>query len=361
MLTDADYMARALFLAERGRGRTSPNPIVGAVVVSPDGVVVGAGYHERAGEAHAEVRALDTAGPRARGATLYCTLEPCCHVGRTGPCTSRIVEAGVRRVVAAVGDPNPHVGGGGFRRLRQDGVEVVEGVLADAAARANAAFFTWIRRGRPFVTMKVAISADGRVAERPGVRSALTGAAAARLIHRDRAAVDAVGVGSGTVLADDPLLTARGAWRERPLTRVVFDRRLRTPPAARLFSTLAAGPVIILTRADAYTAAADRVRALERAGARVEAVAGTIEAALRRLGALGLTSLTLEGGPALHTAAWTAGVVDFVQIYVAARALSAGGVPWLGTDVLPSSTLASASTRWCGDDLLIEAHVHRID
>ncbi|MGH9330159.1 MAG: bifunctional diaminohydroxyphosphoribosylaminopyrimidine deaminase/5-amino-6-(5-phosphoribosylamino)uracil reductase RibD, partial [Vicinamibacterales bacterium] len=193
MLTDNDYMERALLHAERGRGRTSPNPVVGAVVVS-DGVVVATGYHERAGGAHAEVRALDAAGKRARGATLYSTLEPCCHTGRTGPCTERIIEAGIRRVVAAVRDPNPRVAGGGFAALRAGGIDVVDGVLAEAAARANQSFFTWVREARPFVTMKIALSRDGRVAARPGARTAITGPAAGRQIHRDRAEIDALGV-----------------------------------------------------------------------------------------------------------------------------------------------------------------------
>ena len=168
-MTDADYMERALLHAGRGRGRTSPNPVVGALVVAND-VVVSWGYHERAGEAHAEVRALEAAGARARGATLYSTLEPCCHTGRTGPCTERIIDAGIRRVVAAVRDPNPRVAGGGLAALRARGIEVVDGVLQEAAARVNQSFFTWVREGRPHVTMKIALSRDGRVAAARGVR-----------------------------------------------------------------------------------------------------------------------------------------------------------------------------------------------
>src|SRR5438477_4133741 len=168
MLAAADYMERALFLAARGRGRTSPNPMVGAVVVTADGLVVGQGYHERAGQAHAEVRALDEAGPLARGATLYCTLEPCCHTGRTGPCTKRIVDAGIARVVAAMGDPNPVVNGRGFAFLRGHGLEVEVGLGAAAAARLNQPFLTVMRQGRPFVIAKAAVSADGRIAAAGG-------------------------------------------------------------------------------------------------------------------------------------------------------------------------------------------------
>src|SRR4029079_12245363 len=235
-------MARALAIAERGRGRTSPNPMVGAVVVDQEGVVVGKGAHEFAGGPHAEVHALRDAGDRARGATLYCTLEPCSHVGRTGACAPVVAAAGLKRVVVATTDPNPLVNGSGLEILRNRGIAVTSGVLDHEARTLHAPFFTVMTRHRPFITMKVAMSADHRIALRPGVRTPLTGAAAFRLIHRDRAEVDAIAVGSGTVLADDPALTPRGAFRYRPLVRVVFDSRLRTPPDPRLVSTLNSGP-----------------------------------------------------------------------------------------------------------------------
>ena len=260
-----DYMERALFLAERGRGRTSPNPMVGAVIVSASGVVVGQGFHERAGEPHAEVRALNLAGDRARGATLYCTLEPCCHVGRTGPCVHRIVDAGIERVVASIEDPNPAVQGRGFAYLRAHGVHVEIGPGRQQSIRLNQPFLTLMRDHRPFVILKAATSIDGYVAEAPATRTHLTSDAGNRHAHAFRAEVDAIGVGVGTVLADDPLLTVRGIYRERPLTRVVFDRRLRTPAHARLLSTLEAGPVIILTTA---AAAAGRCSARARSARR---------------------------------------------------------------------------------------------
>src|SRR5205823_2198174 len=273
------------FLAARGRGRTSPNPMVGAVIVAPDGVVVGHGFHERAGEPHAEVRALAMAGPQARGATLYCTLEPCAHVGRTGPCAGRIVDAAIRRVVAAVEDPNPIVRGRGFEFLRAHGIEVDVGVGADAAVRLNQPFFTRMRQQRPFVVLKAATSLDGRIAHTRSRRTRLTSAPADRHAHAVRAEIDAIGVGSGTVLADDPLLTARGVYRARPLTRVIFDRRLRTPPSARLLSTADAGPVIIVTTAE--TAKRLDLRGpLEDRGAEIEVTPdGSVRAALERLGA----------------------------------------------------------------------------
>src|SRR5215831_12837761 len=276
-------MNRALSLAERGRGRTSPNPLVGAVVVSRDGVIVGQGFHRRVGEPHAEIHALEEAGDLARGATLYCTLEPCCHVGRTGPCVRRIVEAGVVRVVAAVEDPNPLVNGKGFAHLRAHGVAVEVGVGAAAARALNQPFFTLMREHRPFVVLKAAMSADGYIAEAPGKRTQLTSSEANRHSHRVRAEVDAIGVGVGTILADDPALTARGAFRERPLMRVIFDRRLRTPADAAVLSTRSQGPVIIITSAAAARSELRR-EPLESKGAVIESVHdATLRAALGRL------------------------------------------------------------------------------
>ena len=366
-MSDAHYMLLALRLAERGRGRTSPNPMVGAVVVDREGVVVGRGAHEFAGGPHAEVLALNDAGPRARDATLYCTLEPCCHTGRTGPCAPRVVDAGIRRVVVAAGDPNPLVSGGGIAYLRAHGLEVTENVLRDCAERQNRAFLAWMRRRRPFVIVKAALSLDGRIAAAPGVRTALTGTGANRLIHRQRAEVDAIAVGSGTILADDPLLTARGAFRHRPLVRVVFDGRLRTPPSARILSTLEAGPVIIMTTTGSAESAPDRARALSGAGASLEllqqeaASSVPVGLAVRRLGERGVTSLVIEGGAALHRAAWHADVVDCVQLYVAPAVIGAGGLPWLSERELPTSVLTEPTALPLGEDVFIEGYVHRPD
>jgi diaminohydroxyphosphoribosylaminopyrimidine deaminase / 5-amino-6-(5-phosphoribosylamino)uracil reductase len=357
-VTPAQHMERALFLAARGRGRTSPNPLVGAVVVTPDGVVVGQGAHERAGEPHAEVHALTSAGARARGATLYCTLEPCCHRGRTGPCVDRIVEAGVARVVAAGEDPNPLVRGRGFAYLRAHGVDVEVGLGAAAAAALNQPFFTLVREGRPFVILKAATSVDGRIAARPGERTPLTAAAANRHAHRVRAEVDAIGIGSGTLLVDDPLLTPRGVYRERPLTRVIFDRRLRTPPAARVLSTAEAGPVIIVTSPEAASSHVLR-GPLEARGARIEAAAdGTFGAAVKCLGAGGIGSLLLEGGAALHAAAWDEGLVDFVRLYVTPHVLGPGGVPLLDGRPFAAADLIDRRVELLGADVLIEGYVH---
>ncbi len=255
-------MRRALALAARGRGRTSPNPMVGATIVAADGTIVGDGWHQQAGTPHAEIHAIAHAGARARGATMVCTLEPCCHHGRTGPCTDAIVAAGISRVVVAVEDPNPLVAGQGVARLRASGVEVICDVEADASARLNAAFFMTMRHARPWVIVKAGVSADGRVAASPGVRTAITSPASLRRAQRLRAEVDAVAVGVETVLVDDPLLTVREVFRPRPLTRVIFDRRLRTPSTARLMTTYEAGPVVVMTTAEAIASHEDAARRL---------------------------------------------------------------------------------------------------
>src|SRR4030095_3735566 len=283
---DLRWMRRALEQARRGLGRTTPNPVVGACVVTDEGIVVGDGAHERAGEPHAEIHALEEAGELARGATLYCTLEPCAHTGRTGPCTERIIAAGIRRVVAAMEGSFPLVSGRGVAALRAHGIAVDVGVERDAAIRLNQPFLTSVREGRSFVILKAAARIDCRIAEGVGKRTQITAAAANRRVQYTRAQVDAVAVGSETVLVDDPVLTAREIYRERPLTRVVFDRRLRTSPTARLFSTLAAGPVIILTSLGALAQKSAERAALERAGATIVAPEESgMRAAMRALSA----------------------------------------------------------------------------
>ncbi len=357
-MTDRDYMDRALMLAERGRGKTSPNPLVGAVVVSRDGTVVGQGYHRRTGEAHAEVIALGEAGERARGATLYCTLEPCSHRGRTGPCVEAIVAAGIARVVASVEDPNPLVHGKGFEHLRARGVTVDVGTAAAEARRLNQPFFTVMRERRPFVVLKAALSADGYIAEAPGVRTMLTSAEADRHAHLFRAEVDAIAVGSETILVDDPLLTARGAFRERPLTRVIFDRRLRTPAHAAVLSTLAAGPVMIMT-SPAAAANAELSGPLDARGARIEVVDNpSLRAPFERLADVGVESLLLEGGSEVHAAAWDEDLVDLVSIYVCPRVIGPGGVPFLGGRPFDAGRLVERREMLLGPDRLIEGYVH---
>ena len=321
--------------------------------------MVGEGFHERAGGDHAETRALAQAGVRARGATLYCTLEPCCHQGRTGPCAPRVADAGIMRVVVAMVDPDPRVRGGGLAHLRSRGVAVDVGARGAEAERLNEAFVTRVTRGRPFVTLKIAASLDGRIAARRGARTSLTGGEVRRAVHEERAVVDALGVGSTTLLVDDPLLTARGTERHLPLTRVVFDRRLRTPPTARVLGTTGDGPVLILASARAAAERPEQLHRLEGSGAEVVALDGDdIAEALRRLGSRGIATLVLEGGTVIHRAAWEAGVVDRVRIFIAPAVLGAPAVAWLAGRTSVLADLGAMRVRPLGPDVEIVGDVH---
>ena len=330
--------------------------MVGASVIVSDGTIVGDGHHERAGLPHAEIVAIDEAGPRARGATLICTLEPCSHHGRTGPCVERIVAAGIQTVVAATEDPNPLVSGRGFRFLESHGVKVVSGVEAAAAGRLNAPFFTAMRQRRPWVILKQATSLDGAVASAPGQRTPISSEAARRLADRWRAEVDAIAVGSETVLVDDPLLTVRQLHRSRPLVRAIFDRSLRTPASARIFATLDAGPVLVLTTLEAMAGRAEKVQALEAAGGQLVSFDGTVSGALERLWAKGIQSVLLEGGPRLHRAAWEADMIDEARLFVAPEPLGPGS---LAAASIPVTSLVDVETRIIGADVLISGYVHR--
>jgi diaminohydroxyphosphoribosylaminopyrimidine deaminase/5-amino-6-(5-phosphoribosylamino)uracil reductase len=354
---DIAMMGRALFHAARGAGRTTPNPMVGAVVTSADGVLVGHGWHERAGEPHAEIHALNEAGELARGGTLYATLEPCCHVGRTGPCTRRIIEAGISRVVAAMRDPDPRVSGCGFTELRAHGIQVDEGVCQSEAARLNHGFVTVKTLGRPLVILKAATSLDARVSASAGVRTRLTSREADRQTQLLRASVDAIAVGSQTVFVDDPVLTVRECSRARPLIRVVFDRRARTPPSARLFSSLSQGAVIIFTGPhDAVLS--ERAAALRNAGARVIETSSLAEA-LAVLVEADVSMLLVEGGPTLQAAFCKAKLVDRLHLIVSPHILGPSGIKWLDSGALAFSSLVPVTVAPRGPDLWIEADVHR--
>lgn len=357
-MTEADLMRRALFHAARAAGATTPNPMVGAVVVSADGVVVGQGRHPRAGEPHAEVFALDEAGPRARGATMFVTLEPCCHYGRTAPCTKRIIGSGLARVVVAMKDPNPLVNGQGIAELRAAGVQVEVGLLETEARRLNRAFVTVQTCGRPEVILKAAASVDGRIAARPGARTAISAERANRRTQRLRATVDAVAVGSETVLVDDPRLTVRDMVRARPLVRAVFDRRLRTPPSARLLSTLDEGPVIILSSAASLARHPERARALADAGATVVPGADEVGSGLQALLPFEVSSVLVEGGAVLHRALLDARLVDTVHLVVAPHRLGEEGVPVFGTGALGLDGLEPHTTEWLGPDRWMVFDVH---
>jgi len=330
-------MRRALALAERGRGRVRPNPIVGAVIVRA-GRIVGEGWHHALGRDHAEVEALRRAGARARGATMYVTLEPCAHLGRTPPCVDAILEAGIRRCVVALRDPHAIVNGRGVRRLRRGGVRVEVGLCADEARSRLAAYLSAHERGRPRVTLKLAVSLDGRLAPpggfaRSGRGRWLTGRDARRAAHRMRAASDAVVIGAGTARADDPRLTARVAGVVRQPLRVVCDTRLRLPRTLRLFRPpLARGTVVACGRRASQT----RQRALEALGVAVwrlpESREGvSLPALVRRLARAGYHEVMVEGGATLATSLVRHGLADRLALFVAPRVLGAGGLPWCGS------------------------------
>ena len=315
---DRAFMRRALVLARRGWGHTAPNPMVGAVVVR-DGAIVGEGWHAAYGGPHAEVMALDAAGARARGSTVYVTLEPCAHTGNTPPCADALARAGVARVVCAVRDPSP-VAAGGARRLEAAGIEVSFGIEEADALELNAPFFHALTSLRPFVTLKLATSIDGAIADASGRSRWLTGEPARRYVHRLRAGHDAIAVGAGTALADDPSLTVRSGRRPRtPPTRIVFDRRARLPLTSTLVRTARDVRTIVVV-ADAAAAPA---RELGDAGVHVVEAAG-LEDALRAIRLLEVRSVLVEGGAELAGALLAQALVDRMIIFQAPVVLGPG-------------------------------------
>jgi diaminohydroxyphosphoribosylaminopyrimidine deaminase/5-amino-6-(5-phosphoribosylamino)uracil reductase len=364
-VSDAAFMRRALDNAERGRGRTSPNPLVGAVVVREERVV-GEGAHLAAGGPHAEIEALAAAGEAARGATLYVTLEPCNHHGRTPPCAPAVVAAGVARVVAALTDPNPAVAGGGAAQLRAAGVAVEVGLLADEAERQNAAWLTAMRERRPHVTLKAAATLDGRIADVHGTSQWITGEAARAHAHRLRSYSDAIVIGITTALRDDPALTVRlGApWPREPY-RVVLDTHARLGADARLIH--AATPARALV-AVGEGAPAARVAALRAAGATVlvcSTSAGRLDPAalLAQLFEREVRAVLVEGGGETHAAFLDAGLVDRVALFVAPLLLGGRAAPAVvggaGRELKSALRLGPLAVATLGDDLLLEADVLR--
>jgi len=357
---DHKHMQTALALAAKGSGRTSPNPMVGAVLVK-DGHVVGRGYHEAVGGPHAEVNAIADAGDRAAGATLYVTLEPCNHTGRTPPCSEAVLAAGIRRVVVAMRDPNP-IAGGGIERLRQNGLSVTVGVCEHEARRLNEAFIHFIRTRRPWVVLKWAATLDGRIATRTGHSQWVTGSAARQAGHRLRRGLDAIMVGVGTVTADDPQLTTRieGQHGRDPL-RIVLDTRLRTPLNARLLRLDSPAQTLIICAEDAPV---DRRSALEAQGAHVVSAPVAdgridLDALMDLLGARGVTSLLIEGGSRLIGSALAAGVVHKVMLFYAPKIMGGDdGFPicrGAGPETMDECiSLIDCQVHRCGGDLLIE-------
>ena len=353
MTTDEQYMRKALDLARAGVGLVSPNPAVGAVVADSSGREVGAGTHTYDGIKHAEVLALEQAGSRARGATLYLNLEPCSHQGRTGPCADAVIAAGISRVVCSMQDPNPRVAGQGFARLRASGIKVEVGSLELEAKKLNESFAKYIRQGKPLVTLKSAMTLDGKIADatKPGTdRSSesqsptpstegsrsgyhwITGEVARAHVQQLRHQSDAILAGVGTVLADDPLLTDRSALpRRRKLLRVILDSYLRIPLTARLVQTADNDVLVLYSKAEAETR-----QALEAKGIRVRQISATADGRpdfaqiVRTLGELEVTSLLIEGGSLVNGAVLASGEVDKVFLYYAPKFFGGEAVPFIG-------------------------------
>ena len=366
VVDDETNIRRTLELAERGRGLVSPNPLVGALVVAPDGSPAGEGWHEGPGKPHAEVVALAEAGERARGGTLFCSLEPCNHVGRTPACTEAIVDAGITRVVAAVIDPNPITNGRGIARLREAGIEASAGVLEEEASRQNEAFFWHMKTGLPFVTLKLAATLDGKIAARDGSSTWITGDESRAEVQRLRAASDAIMVGAGTVVTDNPHLTARDPeYRGEPVLRVVIDGSGRVNPTSHVFDDEA--PLVVATT-DAVPVA---TRETWRAGGADVLIVETdgdgrvsIDAVLADLGKRDIQSVLLEGGSTLADTAIRAGVVGKVILFFAPKLLGGVDAPSiLGGRGFPSlaeaAQLAIVDVERIGPDVKVEAYVHR--
>lgn len=367
---DVLFMRQALRLAARGRRTVRPNPMVGAVVVV-NGTVVGSGYHKRAGGPHAEIVALRQARDRSRNATLYTTLEPCCHTDkRTPPCAPAILESGIHRVVVAMRDPNPKVAGRGIRQLRRAGLSVDVGCLGKEAAALNEVYLHWIKTGRPFVVLKAAMTLDGKIATASGESQWITGPKARAHVHELRSRFDVIAVGAETVLKDDPQLTVRGSAGKRSSTgvrqplRLIFDSRLRIPFGARVLQGIEQVPTVIATTKLANPRKVERLRkmgvqvlVLPRTGTRVY-----LGACLQVLGNMGFTSMLLEGGAELNAAFLCEGLVKRAHLYVApallggqrTKSLLGGPSPRRLAEIVPVSNLHLQSL---GEDVLITGDV----
>lgn len=361
-MDDLELMREALRQARLGLGRTAPNPPVGAVIATKEKGLIARGYHHRAGEPHAEAMALQEAGEAARGATLYCTLEPCCHYGRTPPCAEAIIAAGVARVFYAVSDPDLRCAGAGEAALRAAGVEVIAGLLAGEVTELYEPYFKHKQTGQPFVTVKLALTLDGKVATATGDSRWITGEESRALVHRWRDETDAVLVGVGTVLADDPQLTARGPkLDDRQPLRVIADTHARTPATAQVLS--AAGDCLVVVGGNASAA---RVEALRAAGAGV--VGGeagedgklNLRALLAQLGRMNIMSVLCEGGPGLAAGLVRAGLMDKARLFYAPKLVGGDGLPAFGPlgcqRMSEALALETRSVERVGEDVLLTAY-----
>ncbi|HUL28864.1 MAG TPA: bifunctional diaminohydroxyphosphoribosylaminopyrimidine deaminase/5-amino-6-(5-phosphoribosylamino)uracil reductase RibD [Thermodesulfobacteriota bacterium] len=362
-MDDKKWMKRALCLAEKGAGRTSPNPMVGAVLVKR-GRVVGEGYHARAGGDHAEIVALHRARENARGAVLYLNLEPCTHYGRTPPCVPRVIEAGVSRVVIGMEDPNPLVNGKGVEALKKSGIHVQVGVLGKECRRLNEAFSKYILKKEPFVVLKVAATLDGKIATRDGDSKWISGEASRRFVHKLRDRADGVLVGIGTVLKDDPLLTARIKGGRNPY-RIVLDSRLMIPEGARVFGTSPSEVILATTRA----APRDKVERLEKRGVHVltlDTQEGRVDlrSCLRKLAEIGVMSLLVEGGGRVNGSFLNEGLIDRFLLFLSPRLIGDPQAPGVFdgrrvSNLDEAVSVREIKTRRIGEDIVVESYLER--
>ena len=369
-MNDEYFMQLALGLAKKGEGFTSPNPMVGAVIVK-NGKVVGKGYHHAAGKAHAEVNAINDAGSLAQGATLYVTLEPCSHKGRTPPCTEKILASGIKRVVVAMHDPNPGVKGGGIDYLKHRGIDIKTGVCEDRAKRLNEIFTKYVKTNRPFTIIKCAATLDGRIATKTGDSRWVTGEEARKFVHRLRHAVDAIMVGINTVEKDDPSLTTRlpnrlGGLKGLDPVRIVLDTHLKIVEKAKLLRLDSDSDTIIIT---GHSVSEDKKARIEQRGIKViksPVKDGLIDLdiLMDRLGALGITSLLIEGGSRVIASALSAGIVDKILFFFAPKILGGDdGVPICkgqGADLMKSCVpVKNISVRKFGKDVMIQGYIDK--
>ena len=356
-------MKMALELAEQGRGWTSPNPMVGAVIVK-EGTVIGKGFHQTAGGPHAEINALNDAGGKAEGATLYVSLEPCNHTGRTPPCTEAIAESGIKRVVAGMRDPNPGVTGGGLGFLESQGVEVSVGICEDACRRINEAFIKYATTSCPFVILKCATTLDGCIATRGGDSKWITNSLSRQFVHEIRHAVDAIMVGIGTVLKDDPQLTTRLEGREgKDPVRIVLDTNLSIPEKARMLHLSSDSGILLVC---GNSAPLEKRKKLEESGVRfltLEDEEGRIDltALVEELGKMGITSLLIEGGSRINGSSLRAGIVDKVYMFYAPKICGGEGIPICGgpgVELMEQSmSLEDVTVHRFADDVMIEGYI----
>jgi diaminohydroxyphosphoribosylaminopyrimidine deaminase/5-amino-6-(5-phosphoribosylamino)uracil reductase len=382
MTTDEQFMQRALELARAGIGLVSPNPAVGAVVVDAAGNEAGAGTHTYDGVKHAEVLALEQASLRARGGTLYLNLEPCSHQGRTGPCADAVIAAGIQRIVCSMQDPNPQVAGSGFAKLRQAGIRVEVGMFEAEARKLNEGFAKYIRHRVPLVTLKAAMTLDGKIAPPPSASQSasprvpaevaaggstggwITGEVARRHVHVLRHEHDAILAGVGTVIADDPLLTDRsGRARRRPLLRVILDSWLRLPEASRLVKSAGGDVLVLYSQADEK-----RKKELEQLGLRVEKLAPAhpdgrpdFQEVVRHLAKYDITSVLIEGGATVNWTALSSGVVDRLFLFYAPKILGEGSVPFVASAEKGHTHVALTARHLLlhqfGDDFAVEGYL----